>query len=176
MEILEVYRKHCSELKNKIENKTKNEIIDLILAVSQFYFNFPFDKIIKTHIFIDINQDKLLKDLKTDELSFYRDANKKALDGIDLYAPEYEEIDQMELSVLNSFSYMINENKKESLFGLFDEIITVLDYYEQFSDRPQHWNKILEKELKSQVRLINAKEIDLKYYCQIYNEIEFEEL
>lgn len=176
MEILDIYRNHCDTLKNKIENRTENEIIDLILTVSKFYFNLPFEDIIKKHILIDINQDEFLNDLKANNLSYYRDANQKSLEEINEYDPEYEEIDQIELSVLSGFSDMINENKKESLFRLFDGVITVLDYYEQFSERPQYWNKILEKELCSQIKLLETKKINLKHYTEKYKKDEFEEL
>ncbi len=176
MEILDIFSEHCNLLTQKINKKSENEIVKFIETVVKFYFNFNFENVIKKHIFIDINKKTFLEDLQTDNLSFYRVSTQKVLDEIDEYDDEPEEIDELELLLLNAWDYMLIENKKEALFGLFEQIINILDYYEQFSERLKYWNAILEKELSNQLELLNQNKIDLNYYMTKYNGIEFDQI
>ncbi len=178
MDILDVFETHCQQLQKKIADKTLDEINLLIISVLKFYLQFSeFNDIIKKHIFIDLSQKKFLEDLKTDNLEFYRIADKKAFDELDQDDEEsYVEYDSMELLLLSGFEYSLHENREEALFYLFDGIINILDFYEQFSDRAEYWNKILAEELANQLQLLDNSEIDLDFYKKKYDKMAFEKI
>ncbi len=177
MEILDYYKNHCEQLKNKIEEKSEKEISELIMSVLVFYLNFEnFNAIVKKNIDIDICHEKLLEDLRTNNLTFYRIAYQKTLDKIDEYADDYEELEEIELLILAGFDFAIYEDRKLALFHLFDGIINMLDYYEQFSERPEYWNKMLETELSNQLDLLTQNTININFYQEKYNGIVFEKI
>ena len=106
---------------------------------------------------------------------------EKSNDEIEVYADDYEEAEQTEIFILDAFDCAISDTKNtESLVSLFVGIIDTLDYYENFSDEPEYWNDILEKEVAFQNEMLNkikSQELfDNSIYQKRYNNVEFAEL
>jgi len=68
----------------------------------------------------------------------------------------------------------------KSLERLFYGIIDALDYYENFSDSPEYWNNLLEKELTFQTEVLNTLKshdtFDISIYQKQYINVSFDEL
>lgn len=67
-----------------------------------------------------------------------------------------------------------------NIVALFIGVIDTLDYYENFSDKPEFWNNLLEKEVKFQNEIIIQLELkqvfDALMYQKRYENVDFDEL
>ena len=171
---LDEYSQHCDFLKKIIKTKTEKQKREITTTLIEFCFLLPnFEKIIKKHILIDLEKAQLIKNYNEDDLSFYRISSKKAFDAIDEYSDDYEEIESLDLLILNMFENLLIEDKNTCIFNLFNGIIEILDYYEQFSERSEYWNKLLDKELLRQRALLKLENMNSNIYTKVYKTVIF---
>jgi hypothetical protein len=177
MNILEEYQKHCAFLQTQLSNKSETEKQTLRLTLLNFCFLIPnFEKLVAQHISITLNKTEFVSDIIQNNMESYRSAVTKAEEAIDEYTEDYEELDTIEILTLSMFDAILLEDSSQSVFQLFNGIIELLDYYQQFSDRPNYWNTILAEELQRQKELLATPVVDANYYTEVYKNISFETL
>ncbi|KAF5294565.1 hypothetical protein FQR65_LT19972 [Abscondita terminalis] len=85
------------------------------------------------------------------------------------------------LPVRYAFAMMVSkQDKSQALVALLSGVIELLDYYQNFSDQPEYWNAILEKEVLFQEQIMNDISthitFDVAIYAHRYQNIEFPDL
>ncbi|MDR2234943.1 MAG: hypothetical protein LBE92_02360 [Chryseobacterium sp.] len=177
MDIVKHIAKHTEDLRNGFTDSSPEQRKSLVTAVLRFYFLLDdFDGIIARYINISLEKEQLIADINRENTRHYQEANEKSLAETDEYADDYEEPDPIELFVLDAFSNAVSDlNKVENIVGLLIGVIDTLDYYENFSDHPEFWNEILEKEVRFQNEIssdIKSQKIfDPMMYHERYHKI-----
>lgn len=155
---------------------------NLKIATLGFYFLLPdFEKIISKYINIDIDKKQLISDIQREYTKIYQNASKKSKAEIDEYSDDYEEPVPIEIFILDVFDNATSDRENlESLTRLFTGIIDTLDYYENFSDEPEYWNNLLEKEITLQNEILTTlkkkETFDTAIYQKRYGNVEFNQL
>lgn len=182
MDIVKHIKQHTENLQKGFENASPVQRKNLKLAALWFYFQLPnFELTISKHINIAITKAQLITDIDDGKVSQYRRANEHSKAEIDVYAEDYEELEQIEIFILDAFDYAIAEEEDvASLVGLFIGIIDTLDYYENFSDEPEYWNALLAAEVAFQNDMLSKLELqdnlDMSAYQKRYVDVDFNEL
>lgn len=181
MDIVKHLTKHTEHIHSQLLNTSVEERKLLKTITLRFYFLLPdFDNIVRKCLKIVIDKDQLVSDIIEGQVEKYQNAVKKSNAEIDEYADDFEEAEQMEIFIINAIDNATSSVPDlASLERLFLGIIDVLDYYENFSDRPD-WNGLLEKELPFQIELLNSikspENLDSYIYQKRYEEVDFSEV
>ncbi|MFD2554523.1 hypothetical protein [Sphingobacterium tabacisoli] len=155
MDIVQHITAHTERLRLGIPYASAKQLRDLKIAGLKFFFLLPdFVRIVQQYIPIAVKQEELIEDIVNGRLQQYQQAIERSNKEVDVYADDYEELEQLELFVLNAFEYATSADEANAVIGLLLEIIDTLDYYENFSDNPLYWNKLLEEELVFQNELL----------------------
>lgn len=182
MDIVKYIKQHTENLQNGIIATSSEQRQNLKIVALSFYFLLPdFAETIRKYIKIDFDKKQFINDISNGNVETYQKESEKSNNEIDVYADDYEEAEQTEIFILDAFDCAISDTKNtESLVGLFVGIIDTLDYYENFSDEPEYWNDLLEKEVAFQNEMLNkikSQELfDNSIYQKRYNNVEFAEL
>lgn len=179
MDIVKHIAQHTENLNFELKNSSLEQRKNLKITLLNFYFLLPeFEAVIKKYIQIDVTKEQLLDDIANDKLDEYRKANDKSNAEVDVYAEDYEEPEPVELFILDAFSHAISSLNHENLVFLFVGIIDVLDYFENFSDEPEFWNDLLEKEVEFQneilLKLKSNNQVDASTYYEKYKGVDFD--
>lgn len=181
MDIVKHLTKHTEHIHSQLLNTSVEERKLLKTITLRFYFLLPdFDNIVRKCLKIVIDKDQLVSDIIEGYVEKYQYAVKKSNAEIDEYADDFEEAEQMEIFIIDAIDNATSSVADvASLERLFLGIIDVLDYYENFSDRPD-WNGLLEKELPFQIELLNSikspENLDSYIYQKRYEEVDFSEV
>lgn len=182
MDIVRHIQQHYENLHIELSKSSSEQKKNLKVATLSFYFLLPdFEEIIRKYIRIDIDKKQLTSDIKNRNVEKYQKAIEKNNAEIDEYSDEFEEAEPIEIFILDAFENATSDlDDLKSLEALFYGIIDTLDYYENFSDNPEYWNNILEKEVAFQNEILNTiktKDIfDTSIYQIRYENVEFSEL
>lgn len=179
MDIVKHIAQHTENLDLELKNVSLAQRKNLKISLLGFYFLLPeFESVIKKYIQIDITKEQLLDDIANDNLDEYRKADDKSNAEVDVYAEDYEEPEPVEIFILDAFSHAISSLNYENLVFLFVGIIDVLDYYENFSDEPEFWNDLLEKEVEFQNDILEKLKlndpVDASIYYEKYKGVDFD--
>lgn len=182
MDIVKHIQQHYDNLGVELRKLSIEQIANLKLAVFGFYFLLPnFEEVIKKYIQIDIDKKKLIVDIKTKNVADYRKAIEKSNAETDEYADDFEEAEPIEVFILEAFADATSDlDDVKSLERLFYGIIDALDCYENFSDNPEYWNSLMEKEIIFQLEILNIIKnqdiFDISIYQKKYINVTFNEL
>ncbi len=182
MEIVKHIKKHTESLQKGFEKLSIDQIKQLKILALGFYFKLPhWQEVIEGYIKSPINKKKLIEDILDDSATSYKEIIEKCTAEVDEYADDYEEMEQVTIFILNAFENSVTENtRKDSLVEMYLDIINTLDHYENFSEEPEYWNQILEKEVEFQsellVQLQSQMRLDLNTYDERYRNIKFPDL
>lgn len=182
MDIVKHIKKHTEYIHSQLLNTSVEERKLLKIVTLGFYFLLPdFENIVHQHIKIEIDKNQLISDINEGNLEKYQKAIEKSIAETDEYSDDYEELEPIEIFILDAFGSATSDLESlNSLEGLFSGIIDVLDYYENFSDHPEYWNSLLEKELPFQIELLNSiktpKNLDSFIYQKRYVDADFNEV
>ena len=182
MDIVKHLKKHTERIHSQLLNASIKERQLLKTTTLRFYFLLPdFENVVHQHLKITIDKDQLVSDIVEGHLEKYQKAVEKSNAEIDEYGDDFEELEQMEIFILEAFENATSSSEDiHSLEKLFTGIIDVLDYYENFSDRPEYWNSLLEKELSFQIELLNLlkspEDFDSFIYQKRYEDVDFSEI
>ncbi|SFC51770.1 hypothetical protein [Flavobacterium phragmitis] len=99
----------------------------------------------------------------------------------DEYADDFVELEPMEVNILSGLENCIYSlEKPQNTPSNFLLIIDILDYYENFSDKPEYWNKLLEEEIQFQKeiaeKLSNGENLNENVYFERYKNVSFDEI
>ncbi len=179
MDIVKHISAHTDRLRVALSHASSVQLRDIRAAGLRFFLLLPdFEQTIQHHINIPVSGEQLLADIDSDNLEHYQQAIEKSNAEVDVYADDYEELEQLELFVLNAFEYATaGSNPVDTTMGLLLEIVDTLDYYENFSDSPHYWNKLLEEEIAFQNALLEqvkaGERIAVDSYSLRYREVTF---
>lgn len=182
IDIVKYINKHTESLQKGFANLSIEQVTQLKLMALGFYFQLPQSKtIIERYINSPIDKEKLIEDIVKGSTSSYQEIMEKSIAALDEYADDYEELEQIPIFILDAFENAIADHKKkESVVGLFLDIINTLDYYENFSEEPDYWNELLEKEVAFQSELLLQLEsqvpLDTAIYEKRYKKVGFTDL
>jgi hypothetical protein len=160
MDIVTHIQPHTENLQNVCGRLSTEQLKNLKLAVMEFYYLLPgFEDVVSRYIKIPITKDQLSTDISNGNLESYQTAIEKSNAEIDEYAADYEEPEALDIFILEALDNAVaSTNNPASVAGLFLGVINTLDYYENFSDEPEYWNKLLEQELLLQNEIVSAAE------------------
>ena len=171
------YKDHCASIEASIVLRTEQYKEAIIIAIIDFCFLLPtFIPTVKEHIGVSLEARQFRNDFKFKLLEAYKLASQKAMEAMDPYTDDYEEIEAYDLLLLNLFDALLMEDSTHTILNLFNGIIELLDYYVQFSERPDYWNRLLGEELLRQIEVLNAKQLSADFYTQAYKTVVFEKL
>lgn len=182
MDIVNQINPHIKRLNEGLAHSSFEQRKSLTIAILSVYFKlYNFEETIKKHIGININKVQLISDISNNNVHHYKETIEKSNAEIDVYADDYEELEQIEVFILDGFTNAVSDlTITEHLVSLFIGIIDLLDYYENFSDTPEFWNNLLEKEVEFQndilIKIKSGQTFDLSIYQKRYKEIEFDKL
>ncbi|MDN5490869.1 MAG: hypothetical protein L0G57_11040 [Acinetobacter sp.] len=182
MDIVKIIDQHSFALRQAIEQASLEQRKSLVKAVFAFFEKLPtFQSAIEQNYQIKIDKKQLFHDIDQENLIDYQKQIRQLNALVDEYADDYEELAAIEVISLDAFFLMVsNQNKSQHLVALFNAMIEVLDYYENFSENSIYWNEVLEKEILLQEQIIKqiATHIifDESIYCVHYQTIEFPDL
>ncbi|TDQ79466.1 hypothetical protein [Sphingobacterium yanglingense] len=179
MDIVKHITTHTERLRADLAQASSEQLQGIRTMTLRFFFLLPdFEGIVRQYINIEINREQLLADIDSDTLEYYQQAIEVSNAQVDVYADDYEELEQLELFVLNAFEYATTgSNPMDAAVNLLLEIIDTLDYYENFSENPEYWNKLLEEEIAFQNELLEQvkanERIPMDSYDQRYRKVPF---
>ncbi|WP_336932457.1 hypothetical protein [Acinetobacter bereziniae] len=182
IDIVKIIDLHTFALKQAIEQASIEQRKSLVKALFSFYEKLShFYVSIEKNYQITINKSQLFNDIDHELLIHYQQKIQRSNSAIDEYADDYEELDEIEVICLDAFAMMVsNQHKSQALVALLSGVIEVLDYYQNFSDQPEYWNAILEKEVLFQEQIMNDISthitFDATIYAHRYQNIEFPDL
>jgi len=182
MDIVKHINQHTETLQNRLTTASPEQRQNLKVATLGFYFLLPdFEEIISKYIKVDIDKTQLASDISIGNIKNHQKASEKSNAEIDVYADNYEEPEQIEIIILEAFENAVSDIENTGgLLGLFIGIIDTLDYYENFSDEPEYWNELLEKELAFQNKIMNMLKTQELFGTSIYQKryakVEFSKL
>lgn len=179
IDIVKHIKKHTENLQKGFKNLSVEQVKQLKLMALVFYFKLPrWQKVIEQYIKSPIDKKKLIDDIINESTTSYQEIIEKSTAEVDEYADDYEELEQIPIFILDAFENAVADNKKkESVVALFLGIIDTLDHYENFSEKPEYWNHLLEQEVGFQNEILMAVEknepLDIWIYQKKYNGVEF---
>ncbi|MCW3170017.1 hypothetical protein OMO38_15945 [Chryseobacterium sp. 09-1422] len=182
MDIVKYIKQHTENLQNGLAHTSTEQRQDLKVTTLGFYALLPnFQEVVSKYIKIDFDIKQLISDIKNENVENYRKQCEKSNAEIDVYSEDYEEPEQLEIFILDAFENSVSETKNiESLVGLLIGVIDTLDYYENFSDEPEYWNDLLEKEVGFQNEILTILKtkgtFNTSIYQNRYENVEFSEL
>lgn len=182
MDIVKHIKQHNENLQSGLIATSPEQRQSLKVTTLGFYALLPdFEEVVRKYTKIDIDNKQLIYNIKNENVENYRKACFNSSAEIDPYSDDFEELEQIEIFILDAFENLVSETENlESLIGLFIGIIDTLDYYENFSDNPEYWNDLLEKEVEFQDEILNSLKMngtfDTSIYEKRYENVDFSEL
>ncbi len=182
MDIVKHIKQHTENLQNGLIATSSEQRQNLKVAALGFYALLPdFEEVVRKYIKIYFDNKQLISDIKNENVENYRKACDKSNAEIDPYSDDFEELEQIEIFILGAFENLVSETENiGSLVGLFIGIIDTLDYYENFSDQPEYWNDLLEKEVAFQNEILTTLKtkgtFNTSIYQKRYGDVEFIDL
>jgi len=175
---IKAHNKFLKEASQKLSNEDKHMFA---LWCMDFLLRLPDTvEIINRNNGLNETEDNLMHNMRRGNVEAYYNAIEKVLSEMDEYAEDYEEIDSFEIEILSLFDYCVStiyQPDKSTIYPCGEGVINILDYYEQFTDKPEIWSELLEKEAYNQHRfiddLINKRVVSNTKYHDIYDNIEF---
>jgi hypothetical protein len=169
-DFIKEYNKHQTFLKEHIELLSEKQKKEIVVALIHFCFILPnFRELVKEHIDLEVPLDRFLNNFEAQNLEAYTIASATALDDEKPYADDFEEWDTLDLLVLNMFDYLLIEDRAQSVLRMLNGVIELLDYYQQFSDRPQYWGHLLQTELLRQKEILKSEKVRPDLYTIVYS-------
>lgn len=182
MDIVQHIRAYTESLQTGFAKLSAEQRKLLKVMALTFYFQLPDAvNVIEGHIHGPIDKDRLLEDIRNGTAGRYKEITGKSNDDLDEYADDYEELEQIPIYILDAFDHAVDDNpSSDGVVALFLGIINTLDYYENFSEEPEYWNGVLEKEVVFQKQLLatleSGNELDTSIYQHRYGDVTFVEL
>lgn len=160
MDIVKHIQPHTENLHNVCGRLSTEQLKNLKLAVMEFYYLLPgFEDVISRHIQLPVTKNQLSTAISNGNLESYQTAIEKSNAEMNEYAADYEEPEALDIFILEALDNAVADtNHPASVAGLLIGVINTLDYYENFSDEPEYWNKLLEQELLLQNEIVSAAE------------------
>lgn len=180
--ILHIITQHKDFLKNNLQGINQNQGISIGCAFAEFYFLLPNAvTCLEKYLKIKITKERFINDLKNNTFEYFKDALKKYDEETDVYSDNFVELDTMEIYILSGLENCLFDIKEEQIVtSNFLLIIDILDYYENFSDNPEYWNKLLEEEIHFQkeiaIKIKNKEILDDSFYFNRYKNVPFDEI
>ncbi len=182
MDIVKQINQHTKSLIEGLIHSSLEQRKSLAISILGFYFQLPkFKETIQKYIQIRIKKHEVIADISDGRIEKYQEAIEKSNADVDVYSDNYEEPEPIEIFILDAFASATSDLKLSTkIVTLFTGIIDTLDYYENFSDKPEFWNNLLEKEIEfqneilTQVRIKQA--VDISMYQKRYKNVEFKKL
>lgn len=179
MNITQHITEHTNTLKQALSDTNKEQRIELTTSLLSFFFLLPdFENTMEEYVRIQTNREELIENIKNRNVKTYQEAYDKSMEEEDPYSEDYEELDELQIFILEAFANGVSNVEIDNVLSLFTTIIDTIDYYENFSDAPLFWNKLLEQELVFQLELIQqAKQTNtcLSYF-ERYEKHPFNEI
>ncbi|MCT2406072.1 hypothetical protein NZD88_00710 [Chryseobacterium antibioticum] len=182
MDIVKHISQHTKSLIERLDGSSLEQRKSLTVAILGFYYQLPnFEETLHKYLYIRIKKQQLIADIYNGHLQNYQAAIEKSNAIVDVYADNYEEPEPIELFILDAFAGITSDLKlSANVVPLFIGIIDTLDYYENFSDQPEFWNNLLEKEVAFQNEIINQlkskQAFDAAIYKNRYENVSFDGL
>ena len=182
MDIVKQIDQHTKSLVDGLVRSSLEQRKSLAISILGFYFQLPnFKETIYKYIRIRIKKQQLISDINNGLVQNYQEAIEKSNADADVYVDNYEEPEPIEIFILDAFASGTSDLKfTTKIVALFIGIIDTLDYYENFSDRPEFWNNLLEKEVEFQkevlIQLGSKQAFDASMYQKRYKDVNFDEL
>ncbi|WP_426473834.1 hypothetical protein [Chryseobacterium balustinum] len=182
MDIVKRIDQHTKSLVDGLVSSSLEQRKSLAISILGFYYQLPkFKETIHQYIGIKVKTHQLISDINNGHTQNYQKVIEKSNADIDVYADNYEEPEPIEIFILDAFAGVTSDLKfSMNLVALFIGIIDTLDYYENFSDRPEFWNNLLEKEVEFQkevlIQLGSKQGFDASMYQKRYKNVNFDEL
>ena len=119
--------------------------------------------------------------LSAKNIGHYELLIKKSLDEMEEYADDFVEMEQLDIFVLAGFEQCIKGvNNSDDLVYAAENLINILDFYEQFTDEQEYWNNLLEQEFIGQKEFVDdilkGKPVNIDSYHEFYENVNFESL
>jgi hypothetical protein len=182
MDIVKHISQHTRNLIEGLVHSSLEQRKSLVIALLGFYSQLPnFKGTLNQYLHININKRQLISDIRTGHLQIYLEAIEKSNADADVYADNYEEPEPIELLILDAFAGMTSDLKFSTpLVPLLIGIIDTLDYYENFSNRPEFWHQLLEKKVQFQneilIQLRSGLVLQASMYEKRYEYVKFNQL
>lgn len=181
-DFLEVFGKHMEFMEDASRKITSDNKLIFVRWCLNFLSKMPnrLEYIIDFYKLSDTPQSLLKNILSTDKAKEYLQRINESLDAMDEYADDFEVIDAPEIHILGLFETSARSvcNIKEASIAICAEyIINILDFHVEFSDNPDLWSELLDKEMENQKLfvndLINNREVSETKYHEIYDNVDF---
>ncbi|MBW1657949.1 hypothetical protein [Flavobacterium quisquiliarum] len=178
-DIVSIISKHTAFLEDQLKQINANQRKSIAIAFAQFYFLLPdVTECLEEHLNVKITKEQFIADLKNDNLQYLKEALQKYDNDIDPYSEDFVELEPIEINILSGLENCIyNPEKPQNAPSNFLLIIDILDYYENFSDNPEYWNKLLEEEIQFQreitERMANGEIPEENLYYERYKNVDF---
>jgi len=182
IDIVKHIKKLTENLQKGFKDLSVEQVKQLKLMALVFYFKLPrWQMVIEQYIKSPIDKEKLIADINRESTTSYQEIMEKSTAEVDEYADDFEELEQIPIFILDAFDNAVaDNNKKESVVALFLGIIDTLDHYENFSEEPEYWNQLLEKEVAFQsellIQLQSKVQLNISIYEDRYKMVEFPDL
>ncbi|MHC0439474.1 hypothetical protein [Flavobacterium sp. 3-210] len=180
--ILDVLSQHKVFLENNLKELKIEQRKKIAVGFAQFYFLLDnVSECVEKHLKIKITEEELINNLKNNNIQYFKDALEKYDSETDEYADEFVELDAMEINILSGLENCVFsiENSQNVLLN-FLLLIDILDYYENFSDNPEYWNKLLKEEIFFQKEIVqqikNEKSLNDNFYFDRYKDVLFDQI
>lgn len=181
-DIVSIISKHTAFLEDKLKQLDSSQRKSIGKAFIRLYFLLPETaECIEHHLKIKIQEDTLLNEVENNNLQYFKDALKNYSISIDPYADDFEELEIMEINIISGLENCINSAEKpEYAVYNFLLLIDILDYYQNFSESPQHWNNLLKEEIEFQQKIVEqiskGEIMDENSYFDRYKNTPFNEI
>lgn len=181
-DIVAIISKHRSFLEDQLKQLNPNQIKAISKAFIRFYFLLPETAACAAHhLKIKIEENQLLTHLENDTLQYFKEALKKYDLETDEYADEFVELEPLEVNILSGIENCVYSlEKPQNVISNFLLIIDILDYYENFSEKSEQWNKLLEEEVQFQKeiteRIVHGEIPEENSYYERYKNVSFDEI
>lgn len=182
MDIVKQIDQHTKSLVDGLVNSSLEQRKSLAISILGLYYQLPkFKETIYKCTGIKVKRNQLISDINNGHIQIYQEAIEKSNADLDVYADNYEEPEPIEIFILDAFANATSDLKfTTKIVALFIGIIDTLDYYENFSDRSEFWNNLLEKEVEFQndilIQLGLKQAFDASMYQKRYKNVDFDKL
>lgn len=181
-DIVSVISKHTIFLETQLKQIKANQGKNIAIVFAQFYFLLPdVTECLEEHLNVKITKEQFIDDLENDNLQYLKEALQKYDNDTNPYSEDFVELEPMEINILSGLENCIyNTEKPQNATSNFLLIIDILDYYENFSDKPEYWNRLLEEEIQFQKeiaeKLSNGENLNENVYFERYKNVSFDEI
>ena len=179
VDILNEIEGHKLTIHKNIKKLPQAKIYILSAWICKFLLRLPNAvKILNKYIKITDDENTIIQKIINGNIHDYEKLFEE-FSKIDVYDENFEELEQLEIIILAGIDSCIKGlNDPNMLVGsLVDIIINLFDYYEQFSEKPEYWNKLKKEEMEIQKKYTEelSREVFLtiETYHEKYNLVDF---